>query len=111
MREWPVPNRWTSPSAPIVSAHQALVCSIPSPWVAPMRASSACASTSQRGTAGAVALLATAGLTLVTVRAATADRRRTLRCGRDVRARLARPEVIEDDLRGSRADARHAERH
>ena len=52
MREWPAPNRCTSPSLPIASAHQRLAVSSPSAWVALTRSMSAAASRSHRPRCG-----------------------------------------------------------
>src|SRR6476620_4903681 len=107
MREWPVPKRWTRPSAAMASAHQPLACSIAAACVRAMRSITSTAAPIQR-TAGAG--------TVVPVALIGALRGSFVRRGRGARgggrpAGLAGPELVDDRLRGRRPDAGHAEGH
>src|SRR6185503_8780565 len=106
MREWPVPKRWTRPSAAIASAHHWLAVSMLAPWVAAILSRTSSAAASQRN-AGALVAAGGSVAKLVGVGVAASRRRRWLA----IQPRLACLEVVENRLGRGRPDARDAQRH
>src|SRR6476646_9143306 len=101
MREWPVPKRWTRPSAAIASAHHWLACSMAAACVEATRSSRLRAAVIQ-GSAG--------GSSTVTIGSVpTGDR--VGRRGGDRLAGGAGAEVVQDRLRGRGPDPGDAEVH
>src|SRR5262245_30773038 len=108
MREWPVPNRWTSPPAAIASAHHRLASSMASACVAAIRSRTSVAAVIQ-ARAGSVIVAELIDLRAASV-AALGRRWSGARPGAG-QPGLACPEVVDDRLGRRGADPRHAEGH